>query len=165
MGIEFQNVLAQIQSAGCASLFAPAGASDLAASVERYFDLVARIVALGRPDLPWQQMSKTVARAKPVLTQLRVKVEQLIERRAANAGWLSREVAIFVALSLFLLPIFVNVRIVYLLLAAVVAVAAWRLLPMIILMREIRELAGKLSTWTRPMATLAGKARDKTRNL
>jgi hypothetical protein len=168
MGVEFQSVLAEIQSAGRASLIAPAGANNLATSVERYFDLVTRIIASGRSDLPWQQMSKSVARAKPLIGQLRTKVEQLIERRAQNAGWLSREVAIFVAAALLLLPMLlhglfpalVNVPIGYLALTAVFAVAAWRLLPMVFLMRDIRDLSSKLSTWTRSVAVAAGKVRD-----
>ena len=159
MGVEFQQVLSQIQSAARASLIAAAGTGELAACIERYFDLVARIIASGRSDPPWQQMSKTVARAKPVLTQLRLKVEQLMERRAQNVGWLSRDMAIFVVAALLLLPILFNVRFVYLL-APVAAVAAWRLLPMVFLMRDIRELATKLATWIRP-GTMVRQAPDK----
>ncbi len=161
MGTEFHNVLSQIQSAGRASLIAAAGASDLAASIERYFDLVARIIASGRSDLPWQQMSKSVARAKPVLTQLRQRVEKLIEHRARNVGWLSREVAIFVALAVLFLPLFLPQSLRYLPVALALTVAAWRLLPMVFLMREIRELVGKLSTWSRPVPVVAAKTAEK----
>ena len=45
--------------------------------------------------------------------------------------------------------------------ALALAVAAWRLLPMMFLMREIRELAGKLSTWTRPTPNHPAKAVEK----
>ncbi len=161
MGLEFQNVLAQIQAAGRASLIAPSGGADLAACIERYFDLVARIVASGRSDLPWQQMSKSVARAKALLTQLRGKVEQLIEHRARNVGWLSRDVAIFVVLAVLFVPLFLPPSLRYLPIALALAVAAWRLLPMMFLMREIRELAGKLSTWTRPTPNHPAKAVEK----
>ena len=164
MGTEFQNVLAQIQSAGRASLIAPAGGSDLAASIERYFDLVATIIASGRSDLPWQQMSKTVARAKPVVTQLRERVEKLIERRAQNVGWMSREVAIFVALAVLFLPLFLPPNLRYLPIALALTVAAWRLVPMVFLMREIRELAAKLSTWIRPNNIAVRKVPDKPRD-
>ncbi len=161
MGVEFQNVLSQIQSAARASLIAPAGASELAACIERYFDLVSSIIASGRSDLPWRQMSKTVARAKPVLNQLRAKVEQLMERRAQNVGWLSRDVAIFVLLAVLFLPLFLPQSLRYLPIAAALAVAAWRLLPMLFLMRDIRELAAKLGNWIRPAALAARKAPDK----
>ncbi len=172
MSNEYQNVLVQIQSAGRASLIAPAGCSDLAACVEHYFDLVARIVASGRSDLPWQQMTKSVARAKPVISQLRERVEKLIERRAQNVGWLSREVAIFVVAALLLLPILLhglfpslaNAPIGYLMSAGILAIGAWRLLPMVFLTREIRELVAKLSTWTRPVVTPASKVHGSARN-
>ena len=164
MAVEFQLLIAQVHSAGRASLMMPAACSHLAACLDSYFDLVARISASGRADLQWQSMRKAAVRAKPVANQLRQKVDELLERRAADAGWFSREVAIFAGLVLLLAPIFLAPNIRYLLLAGALAVACWRLGPTYFLMRDIRELAGRLSTWTRPAPAPSPKAADSARD-
>ena len=156
LATELQLMLAELQGAARASLLMPAACSHLASTLDRYFELTARISASARADLQWQAMRKAAVRAKPVATQLRRKVEELLERRAANRGWLGREVAIFVGLFVLLAPIFLPASARYLIMAAALGFAAWRLLPIHTLMRDIRELGDRLSSWTRaaPSATV-----------
>ena len=89
-------------------------------------------------------MIRHAARYRKNIDRMQQLVDELTERRAANAGWLSMEVLGFVVLSLFLLPMFIGDRIAYLIMAAALGVAAWRLLPNWLRMREIRELSRML---------------------
>ncbi len=141
---EFQIVIAALRAAARDSLFMPGACSALGASLDRYFDLIARIKASGRADLAWQEIRKTAVRVETAAGQLRLLADTLAEQHAANAGWLSLPVLGFSVLAMLLLPALLGPRIFYLLTALVVGIAVWRLAPAFSMMRRIRELADRL---------------------
>ena len=140
---ELASTIAAIRSAGAGMIFANAGL-ELSANLDAYLDLIARIRASGRSDSSWQELRKSAIRNEAKLNQLRLLVDALAVHRSENAGWLSQQVLIFFGLAIILLPIFFDARIVYLLIAAAAAIAAWRLAPVISMRRKIRDLAARL---------------------
>jgi hypothetical protein len=144
LNTELQAVLAALRHAARASLLLPAACATLAAELERYFDLVAKIRASGRSDLPWQELRAAAARRKTVAAQMREAVHSLAEQRAENAGWLSQQVLIFVVLAMLLLPMIFGRSTLGWLSALLAGVAAWRLLPVYSQTRKIRRLASRL---------------------
>jgi tRNA A-37 threonylcarbamoyl transferase component Bud32 len=144
LNTELQAVLAALRHAARASLLLPAACATLAAELERYFDLVAKIRASGRSDLPWQELRAAAARRKTVAAQMREAVHSLAEQRAENAGWLSQQVLIFVVLAMLLLPMIFGRSTLGWLSALLAGVAAWRLLPVYSQTRKIRGLASRL---------------------
>jgi tRNA A-37 threonylcarbamoyl transferase component Bud32 len=144
LNAELQAVISALRAGARASLLLAPACSALDANLERYFDLVAKIRASGRSDLPWQELRASAARRKTVATPMRQALDSLAEQRAENAGWLNQQVLTFVALAMLLLPMIFGPSTLGWLSALLVGVAAWRLLPFYSLTRRIRELASRL---------------------
>jgi hypothetical protein len=144
LSAELQAVIAALRAAARANLLPGAACSRLDAELERYFDLVDKIRASGRSDLPWQELRAAAARHKTVATQMREALHSLAEQRAENAGWMNQQVLICVVLSLLLLPMIFGRSTLGWLSALLAVGIAWRLLPFYSLTRRIRELASRL---------------------
>lgn len=134
---------ASIRGAGD-SMLMPNACIELKTSIDRYLDLIARIRASGRADLPWQELRKAATRTEARANQLRLLADTLAAHRAENAGWLSPQVLGFFAMAMILLPMFFGLKIDILLMTLVAALAVWRLVPDFSMMRRIRELAESL---------------------
>jgi len=141
---ELRTTLGAIRDAGNASLLTAAACARLRAALDRYFALLARIRSSGRIDLPWQEIRKSAARAERAAGQMVLLVDTLAEQRAEIAGWMSREVLVFFALAMVLLPIFFGRQAAYLVSAIAGVLLVWRVTPCYSIMRRIRELACKL---------------------
>jgi hypothetical protein len=122
-----------------------AGCFELDALLERHAELLARIRAGDSDDPAWETLRKNAARSQARASQMRLLLDALTERRAANAGWLSIQMFGLLALLMFVLPPFLGPRIVPMLAIVGAALAAWRLLPAQSLKRRIREMARGLS--------------------
>lgn len=122
----------------------PHASVELRAALDHYFEVLAKIKASGRADAQWQTLRKSASRVERVALQLLSLVDSLAEHREVNAGWFSAQVLGFVALALFLLPVFLGNGTTYWLMAAAGAVFAWRLVPLYSLAKEIRALAAKV---------------------
>jgi hypothetical protein len=141
---EAEALVASLRRQASARMLTPAACDELRASLERYLDLLARIRAAGRSDAAWQDLRKSFARIEPVATRMLDLIAELAERRAVNSGWLSPQVGTFILAAVVLLPVVMPAGTLYLLLAAAAGIAAWRLLPNWFMIRQLRELAGKL---------------------
>lgn len=126
------------------SLLRPDAAIDLRSELDHYFEQMARVKASGRSDLAWQALRKSAGRLERVALQLASLVDELAERREVTAGWFSMEVLVFAALAVFLLPLFFGDRVFYGVMLVAGCVVAWRLLPMVAIVRKIRMLADRV---------------------
>ena len=144
LGAELQIAVAGVRGAARASMMLPTACSDLRACLDHYDEFIARIRATGRTDAPWLELCKAAGRPKTATSQLSRLVDALAERRAVNTGWLSLPMLGFAALALVLIPAILGPRAFYWLLAAALALLAWRLLPDYFMMREIRRWGDKL---------------------
>jgi tRNA A-37 threonylcarbamoyl transferase component Bud32 len=143
LGAELQVLLAGVRAAASGSLMLPTSCSDLRTSLDHYDEFIARMRASGRTDAAWLELCKAAGRPKTAAGQLSHLVDALAERRAANTGWLSLPMLGFAALAMLLIPAMLGPRAFYWLLAAALAVLAWRLLPDYFMMREIRRWGDK----------------------
>jgi hypothetical protein len=79
-----------------------------------------------------------------VLNHMLALIDSLMERRAANCGWLSAE-AIAIGLAvLAIVPLLMGALAAYVLLAALAAVSMWRFLPNYFTLQNMRKLADRL---------------------
>lgn len=117
---------------------------ELTHNIEHHFQLIAKVRAIGRADIEWRDIKNSIIRVERLSSQMLLLLHKLAERRAVNAGWLSHEVLGFVVLAMILLPVFVAPWLAPILLVTSGAVAAWRLVPILFMMRDIKALGGKI---------------------
>jgi tRNA A-37 threonylcarbamoyl transferase component Bud32 len=112
--------------------------------IERYFELMARIIGRGEADPVAVDRRRSMKRCEPVLNHMLALIDSLMERRAANSGWLSAE-AIAIGLAvLAIVPLLMGALAAYVLLAALAAVSMWRFLPNYFTLQNMRKLADRL---------------------
>lgn len=140
---QYNMLLASLRNDGRGRV-SPEACARMRQELERYFELIARARASGRTDLPWQDMTRALGRIIKTANQLLQLIDELTERRAVNRGWFSREALGFGMLGLFLLPIMFGARLTYPLMAGLAGAAAWRLLPNLMLARQIKAMAQRL---------------------
>ncbi|MBS1170550.1 MAG: hypothetical protein H6R01_1468 [Burkholderiaceae bacterium] len=99
--------------------------------------------AAGNPDEAWQELIRYAARYRRNIDRIQELVDELNERRAVNAGWLGTETVGAIAIAALVASLFMGERVLFLILAGALGIAAWRLLPNWFRMREIRNL-GKM---------------------
>ncbi|MBI1891948.1 MAG: protein kinase [Burkholderiales bacterium] len=141
---EFALIVTAIHSVTDNGMQILLGSDELAAALDRYFDLLAKIRSSGRSDEPWMALKKSVMRAEGLVILIRTQIDALTERQAANAGWLSPQVLVFVLLAAVFAPIFLGPNIVPLTILGGIGLLAWRLLPIYFKIRKIQELARRL---------------------
>lgn len=114
--------------------------------IGEYHDLVAVARSENQADPAWREISRSTLRHLRNIDRLMLLVDELIERRPVDAGFFNQRVAVFAAVALLMRFIFFRDSnlLTFGMLAAIGGVAAWRLLPTWSLMRQIRELGGKL---------------------
>jgi hypothetical protein len=88
----------------------------------------------------FQTLRKQVARNEPLVDRIQQNAQDLQRQLAVNAGWLNVRVFGFFGLSLLLLPILFNERIVASVFAAGVAIVAWRISGTLSRARRLRAL-------------------------
>jgi len=141
---ELNLLVASVRSTARLGLLQPNACDELHGQLDQYFALLAKVKASGRTDESWDKVKKAIGRPLRVFNQILPLVEHLAQRRAANAGWFSEQTLGFVAFAIFILPILTSVRWLGWILAAIAALAVWRLLPNYLTMRKIRRLAESL---------------------
>jgi hypothetical protein len=117
---------------------------ELQADLERFFDLLARVGSAGGSDEASVRLQQSLRRLEPLAGNMQTLLEVLAERRAANSGWLGQETLIFLALAVVFVPGFFGARATYAMVAAVIGVLVWRMLPNYFTMQNIRDLAQRL---------------------
>lgn len=105
-----------------------------------------------------RKLRQVMARAEPLTSRLRDKIETLAARRAENAGWLHPGTIGFAVLSLLLIPGLLSQRLLAPLGVVAAALLAWRILPNHFLAREIRRLGQALRSEGLPEREEAGAA-------
>ncbi|WP_295750449.1 protein kinase [Undibacterium sp.] len=130
-----------IRSAANANFFEASATADLRSALDRYFEMLAQIRAAGQADPAWLEMKKTALKVERSAVKMLGLVDTLAERRVQNTGWFSREMLIAFMLAAFILPMLLRGSALGLLALAFLGMAAWRLLPNFLTLREIRKLA------------------------
>lgn len=136
---EFSSVIAGIRNTASTQLAMPSVIEDLRERLDDYLKLVAAIRSSGRTDPQWQDLKKQAQRSQGIANVMGEELDKLSEHRAVSAGWLSIPTIVFVALAIFMLPVFFpGIRPWFV--VAAIAIVAWRLLPDYWMMRSIRKL-------------------------
>lgn len=123
----------------------------LRSKIDELFDLGIRLRALGEGDASDAardrkiKLRQVLARSEPVARRLLELIDQLEERRTINAGWINQYTLVSLVLSLMLAPTLLSNRLSTPLIAAAIALLAWRLLPNLSLARRIRRLGQSLA--------------------
>ncbi|MBS1186001.1 MAG: hypothetical protein H6R04_19 [Burkholderiaceae bacterium] len=137
-------IIAALRELTASRMATPTVCDEIHRLTAEYHELLTQARSKGNMDAAWQEMIRHLARYRKDIDRLRQLVDELAERRAANEGWLSRESFGLVALVALFVPIFVNIRLLPLILAGTVGLVGWRLLPNWFRMREIRNLGKAL---------------------
>jgi hypothetical protein len=118
---------------------------DLLGDLRRFSDIVGTARGAGRTDAEWVALRNAVVRMEPAARRMQRVAERLRERLAVSGGWLNVRTALPLLLLLLLIPR-LGARIIVPLMATVaLAVVAWQLVPNFLMLRQIRELAEKLT--------------------
>ncbi len=118
--------------------------APLLANLDQFSALTARARALGDGSEAASAARRLALRTEPQLLRLRGLVEEVAERREANAGWFSSEVG-RTALGVFLLVLFLfRAAGLALLLLVGGGLAAWRLLPILARVGAVRAIGRTL---------------------
>ena len=136
--------LARLRGNAQGASFMPAVCDLVRADIDNYLDVLARLRSSGRSDEPWMDLRKSAARSEAIANRMLKLLDDLSERRAANAGWISLRMLGFQLLALILLPELLGERSVPFLLAMLAGILAWRFLPVLVMMRKLREMASRL---------------------
>lgn len=137
--------LPRLQDAAQRSLVSQAACNELGNELEVFHDLLAQIRAQAPPAQLLQTVRTKFTRAEPIAANIRKSLHALLERRTANAGWFGLRMITFQALAVWIIPEIVGNRALPYLLGAVIAIAAWRLLPNVLTRRKISALADDLA--------------------
>lgn len=138
-------MMPRLQAAATRSLASQIACNELSQELDSYFDLLARMRQQVPKDDAGIKARKRLLRAEPAARRTRELLHSLIERRTANAGWFSTRVIAFVAVALWVIPEVVGNAVVFPLLCGVAAIAAWRLVPNLVLRRDIRRQGDELT--------------------
>jgi hypothetical protein len=141
---EYRAMLAGIRQAAKGGLWMSRNEADLRTLLDTYFSLLARVRSVGRVDAAWQDLRKTVLRAEPSMGHIRLLLDLRAERQAANRGWLSESVSIFVFFAWAILAYFFNTRWAFAFLVLAGLTFFWRVWPLFSMTRKIKMIAGKL---------------------
>ncbi len=113
---------------------------------------VSNLVALGvrirsapRADLPWRELAKNMSRAEATLGRLAQLLDALLLHRTGNASWLGGQALIYIGLALLIVPAALGRRFLFLELAMVAGLLAWRIVPLFTLADDIREVGAQLA--------------------
>lgn len=115
---------------------------ELGEKLEAYFSLLADVRSDASVEEVAQALRTRLMRAEPYATRLRRLLDELVERRMVNRGWFNRNSAQFAGAGAFLLMVFVPTWLLPFM-GALGLVAAWRLLPNLLTIRQMQRL-GKL---------------------
>lgn len=141
---ELATIFSDLKTATGGAIPTAAGCRELSEQLGRFFNLAAEIRASGRSDAPWLEMRKSMMRREPIVKRLQALLDQLSERLAVNSGWLNGRMLTVMILATLVGPEFLGPQFYWVLLAIAVGVVAWRLVPNVVLMREVRALSQKL---------------------
>ncbi len=141
---EAREIRRQLRKNSRISIFAPETCDLLRADLRRYADLIERVRGSGRLDAAWQETRRNVLLAEKPTSKMMMLVDVFTERQEVNAGWMSLQVLFFSILLMSFLSRFFGTGATMLMVAVIVGVAAWRLVPNFLMMRKIRELAEEL---------------------
>lgn len=119
-------------------------ANALRQALDQHAGLMARIRAHGASDEAWLATRRQALRTEPVTLRLREQCDALSERAAASSGWLGGQMGLFGLVALFVLARLVGLIAVPLALAAAAALIAWRGLPVLRRVRDVRRLGRNL---------------------
>jgi serine/threonine protein kinase len=141
---ELRQLLVRIHTLGSRQLATPTVCDDLTVALEQLFDLYIKIRAAGRTDPAWQKLDQAAQAQKQTAHTLRKLVDTLSEQHVVNAGWIDINVLAFAGLAAVVLPMLLGGRVIFLVLAAIAGLAAWRLVPTWLMMQQVRALTEKL---------------------
>ncbi|HZX33508.1 MAG TPA: inactive serine/threonine-protein kinase VRK3 [Rhodocyclaceae bacterium] len=141
---ELEAILPNLRRLAGGGLYNQEDAVELAAELDRYGELLAKVRASGRNDGEWQELRKAALKAEPAALRLAFLADRLSQRLAVDGGWLSLPVAGFFLAGLVFLPQVAGGWTAAIMVAAAVAVVAWRVVPTYSLRQRIREAAQNL---------------------
>jgi serine/threonine protein kinase len=136
--------IGEMRQSASITFFTNDSCAELRHAIERFSGLAAQVRALGRTDPAHQNLRLQIARLEPIASRMSRLIDTLVERRAENRGWFSRQTLGFFWLALILVPLIINEGLFYPLLVSGAVFAAWRLLPNFFTLREIKALAAKI---------------------
>lgn len=136
---EVRSVLSRIRSTASSRMATPTVCDELRNALDEYHQLVIQINKSGRSDKEWVNMKRQIMRTQASANIMLDTLDKLGEHRAVSSGWLSLPTLLLMGLGIALLPaIFPGTR--GWLIAAVIALLTWRLLPDYGMMRSIQKL-------------------------
>jgi len=137
-------IMAEIRSAAHTNLFLSEPSVALSHALDAYFAMLAQVRSTVNVTAEAQALKKKLLRFERNALKMQLLLDKVAERKLENQGWLGQEALLFYGLVTFLLPIFVRREIFSLLLSSCCAILVWRVLPIFLAIREIRQLARDL---------------------
>ncbi len=136
---ELRSTIAMIRTTASTHLAMPSASEELRERLDEYLRLVTTILASGRSDQEWLALKKRALRSQTIASVMMDELDKLSQHRTITSGWLSVQTIVFVALAIFMLPIFIPGTRAWFVISAI-ALIAWRLLPDYWMMRSIQKL-------------------------
>ena len=140
---EYRTVVSNIRQAAKTSFLMSLNELDLRSALEAYFSLLVRVRRVGRADQAWQDLRKMVSRPEVNMGDIRLLLDLLAERRAANRGWLSESVFFFISL-IFSILYFFNTGWSFSFLVLLGLVFFWRVWSVFSIIKKIKMIGGTL---------------------
>jgi len=137
-------LLRKVRTTAREQMLTAAVCDELHKDLEQLFGLLARVQGSGRSDEAFLKLQMSLKRSEPAASHMMMLLEILSERRAADSGWLNLNTLVFAGLALIFAPRFLGAHVFFLMLAAIAAVLAWRMVPNYFTRQRIRSLAERL---------------------
>lgn len=144
MNDEAASLVASVRTGARENLLTDRVCNELHGNLELFFNLLARTQSAGRTDEAFLELQRSLKRMEPVANHMKILIEILLERRAANSGWLSGRMLVFAGLALAFVPGFFGARAFFAVVIAIAIMLAWKMVPNYFTAQRIRKLAERL---------------------
>lgn len=139
-----ESSLAAVRSSLGLLAWSGSNVEEVGAALHGYFEAVQEIRSSGRTDEAWEALRRDASRFEAVNTRLRVLADSVAVIRARNAGWFSLRMMVFLVITVSVIHQVANPGANAILIMFIAAFAAWRVLPLLALVRQMRELGQRL---------------------
>lgn len=139
----YGTVLA-LKSAAKAWLFFEEADTNLHREIDALFGLLTEIREAPHQSADWLNLKKNASKTERILLRMSPVANNISERMTENAGWLGPQSIIAGMLLALVIPMLFNRNLLPFVMLFLLCIVVWRLLPVYLRMRQLRELAALL---------------------
>ncbi|MBR7783835.1 serine/threonine-protein kinase [Undibacterium luofuense] len=140
----YYGTVMALKSAANATLFFAEADATLHRELETLFALLTEIREAPHQSAEWLNLKKHAAKTERVLLRMAPVASNISERMTENAGWLGAQALIAGMMIALVVPMLFNRNLLPFVLLTLLCIVIWRLLPVYLRMRQLRELAALL---------------------